>query len=182
MPPNAKRVFQGVVFDVYQWQQKMFDGSYATFEKLKRKDTVVIIPITKDGKILITRQEQPGKEPFLSLAGGQIDEGEGVFDAAKRELLEETGHEAYKWKLWMAHQPYSKIEWALYFFVAQDCIKIIDQELDPGERIVVEKVSFEDFTDVAVDEKFIDQEIKFKFLEAKADPQKMNELKKLFLE
>lgn len=182
MPPNAELVFRGVVFSVYQWQQKMFDGSYATFEKLKRKDTVVVVPITTDGKILVTRQEQPGKEPFLGLAGGEIDEGEDVLPAAKRELIEETGYEAGRWKFWIAQQPYSKIEWALYFFIAQDCVKINDQKLDSGERILVERISFEDFVNVALDKKFTDQTIKFKFLEAKADPQKMNDLKKLFLE
>ncbi len=36
IPPNAKRVFKGIIFDVYQWQQKMFDGSKETFEMLKR--------------------------------------------------------------------------------------------------------------------------------------------------
>jgi len=57
MSSESKLVFKGVVFDVYQWEQKMFDGSYEIFEKLKRKDTAMVIPIKKDGKIIITKQE-----------------------------------------------------------------------------------------------------------------------------
>ena len=69
LPDNAKKVFEGVIFDVYQWEQKMFDGSLETFEKLKRPDTVIVFPIMADGKVLLTKQEQPGKEPFIGATG-----------------------------------------------------------------------------------------------------------------
>jgi len=48
MPPEAKLVFEGIVFGVYLWERKMFNGSYEIFEKLKRKDPAMIIPITND--------------------------------------------------------------------------------------------------------------------------------------
>src|SRR3989344_5268859 len=99
MPKSAKRVFKGVVFDVYQWQQQMFDGTYETFEKIKRVDTVIVLPVTKEGKIILTKQQQPNGKPFTRVAGGRVDEGEGVLAAAKRELLEETGYEAVKFEL-----------------------------------------------------------------------------------
>ena len=94
IPDHAKVVFKGVMFDVYQWEQELFDGSKTTFEKLKRPDTVVTFPILPDGKILLTKQEQSGKEPFIGATGGRVDEGEDILDAAKRELMEETGYEA----------------------------------------------------------------------------------------
>ena len=47
MPEHAKKVFSGVMFDVYQWEQEMYDGSTATFEKLTRPDTAQVIPVTK---------------------------------------------------------------------------------------------------------------------------------------
>lgn len=63
MPENAKRVFKGIIFDVYQWEQEMFDGGKETFEKLKRPNTVVVFPVFPDGRIMLTEQEQPGKAP-----------------------------------------------------------------------------------------------------------------------
>ena len=60
IPDNAKKVFGGVLFDVYQWEQELFDGTKTIFEKLKRPDTVVVFPVLDDGKILLTEQEQPG--------------------------------------------------------------------------------------------------------------------------
>ena len=37
IPPEAKCVFRGKIFDVYQWPQRLYDGSTATFEMLRRR-------------------------------------------------------------------------------------------------------------------------------------------------
>src|SRR3989344_90768 len=93
IPENAKRVFRGVIFDVYQWEQEMYDGTRTIFEKLKRPDTVVVFRVLPDGKIILTEQEQPGgKGPFIGATGGRVDEGEDILAVAKRELLEESGY------------------------------------------------------------------------------------------
>ena len=63
VPSQAKRVFKGIIFDVYQWEQELFDGSKQTFEMLKRPDTVEVIAV-KDGSILMSRQSQPNKHDF----------------------------------------------------------------------------------------------------------------------
>ena len=31
VPKNAKKVFTGEIFDIYQWQQEMYDGSLSIF-------------------------------------------------------------------------------------------------------------------------------------------------------
>ena len=59
IPKHAQTVFAGKIFTVYQWEQRMFDGSTEIFEKIGRTDTVNVIPVLEDGKILLTRQEQP---------------------------------------------------------------------------------------------------------------------------
>lgn len=60
IPPHAKRSFTGIIFDVYQWEQRLYDGSTTTFEKIKRSDTVNVILTTPDKKIILTRQEEHG--------------------------------------------------------------------------------------------------------------------------
>lgn len=99
IPPQAKRVFKGIIFDVYHWQQKMFDGSEETFEMLKRVNTIEVISI-KDGKICISHQSQPTKKDFYSLFGGRAEEGEEPLTTAKRELLEESGMTSDSWELY----------------------------------------------------------------------------------
>jgi hypothetical protein len=46
IPTDAKMIFKGKLFEVWQWEQKMFDGSVETFEHLKRPNMAVVIPIT----------------------------------------------------------------------------------------------------------------------------------------
>jgi ADP-ribose pyrophosphatase len=182
IPVHAKKVFKGVIFDVYQWEQEMFDGTTETFEKLKRPDTVVVFAVLDDGKILLTEQEQPGKEPFIGATGGRVDEGEEVLEAARRELLEESGYEAKELILWDVQQPASKIEWVVYTFVAKGLKKVADLNLDAGEKIKLFTRTLDELIEMVVKDpgKFTEKEVTLKFLEAKIDPKKKKELEELF--
>jgi ADP-ribose pyrophosphatase len=177
IPPHATRVFKGVIFDVYQWEQEGYDGRVKIFEKLKRKDTALVIPITEGGKIVLAKQEQPGKAPFIGSIGGQIEEGEETLAAAKREMLEEAGYEATEWSLFSAVQPTSKLEWAVYTFIAKGCRKVAEQHLDGGEKIELLLLSFEEFVALVLDSEFSDPELRIRFLEAKLDPAKMKQIR-----
>lgn len=182
IPAHAKRVFKGILFDVYQWEQELFDGSRAIFEKLKRPDTVVILPILPDGRIVLIEEKQPGSEVVIGIPGGRIDEDEEVIKAAKRELLEETGYEAEKYILWDAEQVVNKIDWVIYVFIAKGVKKVADLTLDGGEKITLKPVTFDEFINIGTDTsaRFIETEIVPKLLEAKLDPKKREELRKLF--
>lgn len=135
LPEHAQCVFHGVIFDVYQWPQKLFDESVATFEMLKRPDTVKVIPVV-DGKLVVQEQEQPTLGAYFDFPGGRHDvESETELEAAKRELLEEAGMAFAKWKLVRVEQPYVKMDWLVYTFVATDLISRVETTLDAGEKI-----------------------------------------------
>lgn len=180
MPEDATLVFKGKMFDVFQWRQQMYDGSYQTFEKLKRPDTVVVFAVLDDGSILLTKQEQPGKSLFIGAAGGRVDEGEEIEEAAARELLEETGYRAKELILWHSEQPVSKIDWAVYTFIAKGLEKVDEQRLDAGEKITLHPVTFDEFIDTALRNEFTEREIVKYIYEAKIDKQKLEELRELF--
>lgn len=144
VPANAKQVFKGVIFDVYQWQQELFDGSLATFEMLKRPDTVLVIAI-KDDKIVVQKESQPYYGESLDIPGGRHDvPTEDEFDCAKRELLEETGMVFANWKLVEAYQQAHKIEAFVYVFVATDFVRQQASKPDAGEKISVKLLSFDE--------------------------------------
>jgi len=180
MPPSAKRVFRGELFDVYQWEQELFDGSTATFERLRRADTVIVFPVTPEGKIVVLEQEQPGRGPFTSVPGGRIDPGESVLEASRRELREESGYEAEELTLWFALQPASKIDWAVFAIIARGCKKVGESTPDAGERLKVREVAFDEFLNIASDESFYDREVVTRVLRAQLDPQEMSKLRELF--
>ena len=144
VPKNATRVFKGIIYDVYQWQQEMFDGTYKTFEMLKRPSTVQVLAVKND-KIVILDQEQPGHKPFFDLPGGRHDIiGESELEATKRELLEETGMRFKTWKLIDVTQPAPKVEQFIYLFLASDFVDQVDQHLDNGEKIKVLELAYEE--------------------------------------
>lgn len=180
IPDNAKLVFKGEIFDVYQWEQQMYDGTFKTFEKLKRPDTVVVFLILENGNILLTQQSQPGREEFIDAPSGRVDEKEDILEAAKRELLEETGYLADEFILWNAIHPVTKIDWVCYTFIAKGCKKIVDKNPDNGEKIEIKEVSFDQLLQISRDSRFRAQESLKYFLEALIDKEKYNELKELF--
>jgi hypothetical protein len=65
IPENAKRVFEGKTFDVYQWEQEMFDGKTKIFERLQRNHSVDVIAVSAEGKIYILEERQPGRSVFF---------------------------------------------------------------------------------------------------------------------
>lgn len=180
IPRSAKKVFSGKIFDVYQWEQELFDGTKTLFEKLKRPDTVVVFPVLPDGKIILTEQEQPGKEPFMGAVGGRVDDGEDILTAAKRELLEESGYTADRFILWDAQHPTSKIDWVVYTFVAKGLKKIDELNLDAGEKIILKPATLDEFLQLGTDKRFMEKEIISYLYEAQLDQKKREELERLF--
>lgn len=183
IPKEATKVFEGRIYDVYQWPQKLFDGSTETFEMLSRADTVKIIALVNEKelkslqnikneqmvmddsdqeadnlscdrrKIIITHQTQPRKDWFYDYPGGRVDaEDESELEAAKRELREETGLVFKNWKLVEVNQPFSKIDWLVYTFVASELVTQTQQELDAGEKIEVLAVSLLELQELAKSE------------------------------
>jgi len=156
IPDGATKVFGGKIFDIYQWQQKMFDGSEETFEMLKRPDTANVICV-KDGKIIVLKQSQPNSPgEFLGFPGGRSDEGESPLTAAKREVLEEIGMTFKTWKLLDVVQPLQKIEWFIYTYLATDFETETDTHHDSGEKIEMQSMSFEEVLENADGEARLD--------------------------
>jgi ADP-ribose pyrophosphatase YjhB (NUDIX family) len=182
LPKDAKKVFNGKIFDIYQWQQKLFDGSFKTFEMVKRTDTVVTIPTTKNNKIIIEQQEQPNNEPFNSFPGGRVDDKEDINLAALRELEEETGYVPQKIKLWKTIQPSLKYDWLIFFFIAQQCELTSKQKLDSGERIKVKLIDLDELIELYMQDDFRDLETRPDFMKAFYDKKYKEELRKLLFE
>lgn len=158
IPKKAKKVFEGIVFDTYQWEQKMFDGSIEIFEMLKRPHSTQVLPVIGE-KIMVVREEQPNASERYGLVGGQQNKDEQPLEAAKREMLEETGYTSKQWKLWKTENLYTRIDWTISTFIAKECTKIKEQSLDPGEKITPLLVSFDEFMEIILDPNFRSKDI-----------------------
>ncbi len=176
MPSGAKRVFKGEIFEVWQWDQNMYDGSTETFERLRRDNTTQVIATVGD-TIMLQMQEQPDSfGPFQSLPGGRLNEGEYPIEGAKRELLEETGYMSDDWTLFREDDPVGKIEWTVYTYIARNCTYRKAPELDPGEKIETKTVSFDEFLTLTDDPEFYGRELKEILLRARFVPKERESL------
>lgn len=180
IPESAKKVFSGVVFDVYQWDQEMYDGTTEVFEMLKRADTTEVIAV-KDDKILIQEQEQPNKPRFLSFPGGRVEKGENPLVGAKRELLEETGFASDHWEPIHDVDPSSKFDWTIYVYIARECYFVQEMQLDAGEKITLRWVSFEELLDLVDSGElhWIEQDLRVELVRAKHHEPSRNTLKEM---
>ena len=120
MPDNARKVFEGKIFTTYQWPQRLHNGKTVIFEAVRRPDSVNILPITHEGRIILTEQEQPGMKPFIGALGGRVDEGDLPLQSAERELYEEAGLHARYIELWATTYIAEKLDWVLWTFIAKE--------------------------------------------------------------
>lgn len=180
IPDHATKVFTGVIFDIYQWEQKLFDGTTATFERATRKNAVTIIPVTKDGKIIVTEQIQPGWEhTIVCLPGGVCEVGSTPEEDAIRELREETGYTSENWKRWKTADFSGKVLWSIDTYIARDCEKTHELACDPGERISIRYITFPELLDLACEPDFRHHDIQADLMRAKYEPERRKELEAL---
>lgn len=180
IPENAKLVFEGKIFDTYQWEQELYDGTQQTFERVSRNDTAVIYPVLSDGTILLIRDWQPQRDVVITAPSGRLEIGERPEEAILRELLEETGYQPKKLEPFYTIQPYEKIDWVVNVFIGKNCTKIKEPVIQAGEKIELNPVTFDELINLVVDGKLREEGFTQFVLQALRHPEKMNELRRRF--
>lgn len=98
-----------------------------------------VIAITPEGKFVMVEQYRHGLGvTLIELCAGCAEDGETPEEAARRELLEETGYSGGTWRLLTvtSANPSSHNNLS-YSFVAEGVVKTSEQHLDRTEDITV---------------------------------------------
>ena len=106
---------------------------------LEYPDWVNTIAITKDGKFVFVRQYRYAIGKTVDeLCAGVVENGESPLEAARRELMEETGFGGGEWQEWMqiSANPSSHTN-IVHSFLAIGVERLGGQHLDKGEDIEV---------------------------------------------
>ncbi len=99
---SSRLVYRGPVFWVTSERVLEPSGVRVLREVVRHTGSVVILATEENRReplVLFERQYRHAAESYLwELPAGRIDKGEKALAAAKRELLEETGYTASRWK------------------------------------------------------------------------------------
>ena len=148
------------------------DGSSRMVEEITKRgvpgDAVVVIPITKDGNVIMVVQSRPNTKETVSveLPAGMVDPGEDYQTTAVREMLEETGYEAENvYELEWHYQDQGCSGAIIKTFVAEGCKKKQDVKLDDGEKLTYVEMPFDDVLNMIKTNEINDANTKIAVLE-----------------
>lgn len=139
---ESKLVYDGKLFRVQMDEIREPSGKQVTREMIRHNGSAVILALDrrknkKDPLVLIERQYRHAARQYLyEVPAGKMENGEDHLAAAQRELEEETGYRAKKWKKLVRYfaSPGFLGEW-MQVFLAED--------LTPGEARPEDDESFE---------------------------------------
>ncbi|MCL2011790.1 MAG: NUDIX hydrolase [Cystobacterineae bacterium] len=114
--------------------------AHITVTTIEAPDWVNVLAFNAGGACLLVRQFRFGIwAPTLEVPGGTVDWGETPEEAAHRELLEETGHQAGRMLALGKIQPNPAVQGNhLHCYLALGCQQIHEGRPDPLEEVMLE--------------------------------------------
>ena len=123
---SSRESYRGPAFRVTTDEVLEPSGIRVRRDVVRHSGSVVILAVDKESRVLLERQYRHSAGKFLyELPAGGIDDGESPLAAGKRELMEETGFSARKWKRILQF-------WPSPGFLAETMVIYLAHDLQPG--------------------------------------------------
>ena len=142
----SELIFDGKILHLYRDDIALPDGKPAERELIRHIGAVCVIPVTKDGRVVMERQYRyPVDEVILEIPAGKLDsKDEDHEEAARRELEEETGYHAKTLiPLGKFYPACAYSDEAIWMYLAKGLEKG-DRHLDADEFLDVELIPLTD--------------------------------------
>ena len=144
---SEKSLLNAKVFKYSQVERTSQDsGKTGLFDVLECYEWVNIVALTPENEVVMVEQYRQGTDKItLEIPGGVGHPGEPIEDGAKRELEEETGYQSKEWlKLGQVDANPAFMTNSCATYLALNCQKVSEQDLDPFEEIDVKLVPLAD--------------------------------------
>ena len=103
---RAEVLLRGRIFDLVFAELTLPSGVEQELWIVEHPGAVAIAPVTEAGELVLVRQyRHAAREVLVEIPAGRLERGEARFEAARRELAEETGTRARHWRELAAFLP-----------------------------------------------------------------------------
>jgi ADP-ribose pyrophosphatase len=142
-PLSSERIYEGRVVNLRRDRVELADGSTATREVVEHSGGVAVLALDEADNVFMVRQFRYGiGRETLEIPAGKRERGEDPRLCGLRELEEETGHVAGRFKAFGSVDPTPAYDSeVIHLFLAED-LRPTAQRLDPGEFLSVERIPF----------------------------------------
>ena len=157
---KSRKIADCKVFKIFGETFKHPDGRQDEFYVNKSADWVQCVALVEsEGKtkvILVNQFRFGARKTGWEFSGGIIDKNETPIQAAKRELLEETGYAGSKARLLASYSPNPAIHNnSTHIVLIQNCKKVADVNWDKNEEIQIKLVDIEKLDSMVASKKII---------------------------
>lgn len=117
---SRELIFKGKIITVKKTPISI-KNSIVNYEKIKMKDSVHILPITKDNKFILIKELRPtiSNKHILRIISGIVEDDETPDQTASRETLEEIGLKVKKLHKFITIEEENNIESARHYYWAE---------------------------------------------------------------
>ncbi|MEI8035394.1 MAG: NUDIX hydrolase [Betaproteobacteria bacterium] len=135
---QSKTVYQGQLLHVIRDSVQLPNGAEAIREYIRHPGAAMIIALLDDKTLVLERQfRYPLGQHFIELPAGKIDPGEAPLQTAQRELLEECGYTAKRWRhLTTLHPCIGFADEKIELYLAEDLTRV-PRQLEADEFLEV---------------------------------------------
>jgi ADP-ribose pyrophosphatase len=102
---SSKEVYHCRIFRVTEDSAEDETGFTVQRSVVRHRGSAVMMAVEEDRVLLVRQYRLPVDKTMWELPAGKVDEGETPFEAARRELIEETGYTATTWKQLVSFYP-----------------------------------------------------------------------------
>ena len=143
--PHAKKatvlssttIYEGRVFGIRRDEVIEPSGARTTREVITHPGSVVVLPVLPDGRILLIQQYRHAARQYLwELVAGRVDPGETPKVAAARELIEETGYRAKRFRVFLDIFPTPGFLEERMFILLAEGLTAGEAEPEEDEKII----------------------------------------------
>ena len=130
-------IYNGPVFGIRRDEVIEPSGVRAIREVITHPGSVVVLPVLPDGRILLIRQYRHATRQHLwELVAGRMDPGETPKVAAARELIEETGYRAKRFRVFLDVFPTPGFLEERMFILLAESLTAGEAEPEEDEKII----------------------------------------------